>query len=323
MSAKTDNFKIGVFTIIGVGLFVTGLLVFGAWSHFKKTSLFETYVKGEVSGLSVGSPVELRGVRVGKVTGISFSWNEYPDSTPGYVVVDFEINDNVSGLPPGAARDQRLQAAVARGLRARPTAQGVTGTSMLSLEYLDPTEYPALKVPWTPRYSYIPSAPGLLGELLVSMRQALHKLDHVDITELNQMAETDLKSVGRLLDRVERMDLESLNTNANALLTEVRGSNAKFQSFIDDTDGTMKKMELEKLARDSDAAIGQLRETISALEPKLAKIDVDSLNQTLASAQRTLHQADDVLFELKQYPSGFLFGKPPPALKEVQSPAKR
>jgi len=44
-----------------------------------------------VSGLSVGSAVELRGVRVGKVTSIGFSWNDYQDASPGYVVVVFEI----------------------------------------------------------------------------------------------------------------------------------------------------------------------------------------------------------------------------------------
>ena len=49
-----------------------------------------------------------------------------------------------------------------------------------------------------------------------------------------------------MLDRVERVDLDRLSTNAAELLVEVRQSNAKLQSFIDDTDGTVKKLELEK-----------------------------------------------------------------------------
>jgi len=96
MSTRINNFKIGLFTFIGVGLVVTGLLVFGVWSNLKKSSLFETYVTTDVSGLSVGSAVELRGVRVGKVTSIGFSWNVYQDASPGYVVVVFEMNDDVS-----------------------------------------------------------------------------------------------------------------------------------------------------------------------------------------------------------------------------------
>ncbi len=70
MSAKINNFKIGLFAFFGVALVVTGLLVFGVWSNLKKSSLFETYVTTDVSGLSVGSAVELRGVRVGKVTAL-------------------------------------------------------------------------------------------------------------------------------------------------------------------------------------------------------------------------------------------------------------
>jgi len=316
MSAKIDNFKIGLFAFFGVGLVVTGLLVFGVWSNLKKSSLFETYVTTDVSGLSVGSAVELRGVRVGKVTSIGFSWNEYQDASPGYVVVVFEMNDDVSILPPGPERNQRLQAAVDHGLRARPKAQGVTGTCIMSLEYLNPAENPPLKVPWTPRHTYIPSAPGLIGDLLVSMREALHKLDRIDVVTLDQLAQLDLKSVGRLLGRVERMDLEGLSTNANALVTEMRSSNGKLQSLLADTDDTVKKMQLDKLTHDADAMI-------SALEPGLANLDFDALNRTLENASRTLHEADDVLFGLKQYPSGFLLGKPPVPIKNVQPPAKQ
>ncbi len=323
MSAKINNFKIGLFTFIGTGLVVTGLLVFGVWSNLKKSSTFETYVTTDVSGLSVGSAVELRGVRVGKVTSIGFSWNEYQDASPGYVVVVFEMNDDVSILPSGQERSKRLQAAIDHGLRARPKAQGVTGTCIVSLEFLNPAENPPLQVPWTPRHTYIPSAPGLLGDLLDSMREALHKLDRVDVAALNELAVTDLKSVGRILGHIERIDLESLGTNATALLTEARSSNAKLQSFLDHTDDTIAKMKLEKLAHDADGLIGQLQDTVGSLQPGLANLHFDALNQTLDNASRTLHEADGVLFELKQYPSGFILGKPPVPVKNVQPPAKQ
>jgi hypothetical protein len=155
------------------------------------------------------------------------------------------------------------------------------------------------------------------------MREALHKLDQVDVAALDHLAEVDLKSVGHLLGRVERIDLESLGTNANALLTELRGSNAKLQSFLDHTGDTIAKMELEKLAHDADGLVGQLQETVGSLQPGLANLDFDALNQTLDNASRTLHEADDVLFEMKQYPSGFILGKPPLPIKNVQPPAKQ
>jgi ABC-type transporter Mla subunit MlaD len=318
MSAKTNNFKLGLFTLFGLGLLATGVLAFGTWTSFEKKSLFETYVPGDVSGLSVGSAVELRGVRVGKVTHIGFSWIEYQDSQPGCVVVVFEIRDDVFVTPLGNGWREQLQTAVDRGLRARLKAQGVTGTCIVSLEYLDAPEYPVMKFAWTPRRIFIPSAPGLFGELLASLHRALHGLDHLDVTALNEMAQKDLKSLGRVLDRVERVDLDSLSTNATALLRQLRGSTAKLDSFIDDIDGTVNKLQLEKLTKDADALVEQLRDTISKLEPGLTSVDFDSLNQTLAKARQAIQNMDEVLNELKEYPSGFIFGQPPPRLKEVQ-----
>jgi len=137
------------------------------------------------------------------------------------------------------------------------------------------------------------------------------------------LAQDDLKSVSRLLGRVERIDLEGLGTNANALLTELRGSNAKLQSLLDHTGDIIAKMELEKLAHDADGLVTQLQETVGSLQPGLAKLDFDAFNQTLDKASRTLHEADDVLFELKQYPSGFILGKPPVPIKNIQPPAKQ
>jgi hypothetical protein len=94
-----------------------------------------------------------------------------------------------------------------------------------------------------------------------------------------------LKSAGQVLDKVNQVDFGNLGTNANSLLTESRT-------------------------------------TVAQLQPALANLDFNALNQTLANAQRTLHDLDDVLAELKNYPSGFLLGAPPPPVKGVQPQAK-
>src|SRR5437867_735390 len=138
MSAKCNNLKLGVFVLAGIGLLVAGILAFGARSFLEKKATVETYIDDEVQGLSVGSPVELRGVRVGKVTRINFCWNEYPQTRSNLVVVVFDIRDDVSPLPPGEAREELVQNEINRGLRARVKAQGITGNCILSLEYINP-----------------------------------------------------------------------------------------------------------------------------------------------------------------------------------------
>jgi phospholipid/cholesterol/gamma-HCH transport system substrate-binding protein len=323
MSMPTNNFKLGLFTLCGLALLLAGILAFGARGYFESTTLYETYIVGDVTGLAVGSAVELRGVHVGRVKRINFSWNDYQVTQPGYVVVLFEIRDEVAPLPPGDARNELLQAAIKQGLRARLKNQGITGNSILSLEYVNPAENPPVQFPWTPKHTYIPSAPGQFGELLASAEKTLHNLEHLDFAAMNQLLQGDLKSVGQVLDKVDQVDFGGISTNANSLLTELRGTNTKLKSFIDDTDDTLKKMKLEKLTQDADALIDQLRDTVAKLQPGLANIDFEALNQTIENARRTMRDMDDVILELKEYPSGFLFGKPPPAVKEVQPPAKK
>jgi ABC-type transporter Mla subunit MlaD len=318
MNKHTNNFKLGLFTLGGLLLLAAGLLAFGARGYFVRTTVFETYVIGDVPGLAVGSAVELRGVRVGKVRKINFSWNEYEQTDPSYVVVEFEMRDDVTPLPPGAARSQMLQSAIKRGLRARLKSQGITGTSLLSLEYLNPTENPPAQIPWRPKHIYIPAAPSQLGELLVSIEKSLHNFERLDFGALGQLLQSDLKSAGDVLDRAKQADFGALSTNANSLLMELRGSNTKLQSFIEDADGAVKRMKLDKLAQDVDNLIGTLQGTVEALKPGLANIDFDALNQTLADAHRTLDNLNEVMDELKQYPSGFLFGNPPSPVKEAQ-----
>jgi hypothetical protein len=72
-----------------------------------------------------------------------------------------------------------------------------------------------------------------------------------------------------------------------------------------------------------DGLVGEVQETVAGLKPGLVNIDFDSLNQTLANAHRTLDHLDEVVLELKQYPSGFLFGKPPLPVKEVQPSTRK
>lgn len=322
MSQPINNFKLGLFTLGGVALLVVGLLVFGARTYFVPTSEFETYIKGDVTGLEVGSAVELRGVRVGKVSGINFSWTEYEPTQPSYIVVDFEMRNDIAPGSPGAGNDL-LQKAIQRGLRARVKAKGITGTSILSLEYVDPAENPPVQVPWTPHYTYIPSAPGEFGELLASVEKTLHNVESLDFNALNQLLVGDLKSAGQVLANAKQLDFGELNTNANSLLTDLRGTNTKLKSLIQDTDNTVQKVKLERLTQDLDSLVGQLQEVVSRVGPGVASIDFNALNQTLTNTRQTIRDLDDVLAELKQYPSGFLFGKPPAPVKGVPTSRTR
>ncbi len=318
MSKPVNNFKLGVFTLCGLAILVAGLLAFGARNFFEPKSQYETYIAGDVTGLTVGSGVELRGVNVGKVTHIDFSWTEYQASNPNYIVVQFEMRNDIEPRTDDKTDEALLEDAIARGLRARIKTKGITGATVLSLEYVDPIENPPASVPWKPRNTYIPSAPGEFSELISSVEKALGNVQNLDLKEMNRLLAGDLQSAGRVLDNAEQFDFGSLSTNANVLLTDLRGSNVKLKALLQHTDSTVGKLKLEKLSHDLDTLADQLQDTVARIEPGVANINFNELNETLTKARQAIDDLDDTLTELKQYPSGFIFGSPPAPVKGIE-----
>ena len=97
---------------------------------------------------------------------------------------------------PARHRTSCSNSAIRQGLRARVKAKGITGTSILSLEYVNPADNPPVQVPWTPKHTYIPSAPGEFGELLASVEKTLHNVESLDFNALNHLLMGDLEIGG-------------------------------------------------------------------------------------------------------------------------------
>ena len=67
MNARGAHFFIGLFVVAGVvSIFAAGLWLAGA-DRSEETILYEIRFEGSVSGLSVGSRVSYRGIRIGSV----------------------------------------------------------------------------------------------------------------------------------------------------------------------------------------------------------------------------------------------------------------
>ena len=322
MDAKTNDFKLGVFALVSLGLLGAGLFAFGAVSYFQKTDVLETYLNGNAEGLSVGAPVTLRGVKIGKVTRMDFSWNVYDETGPQYVIAEFQVRNNIS---PGASKNalaERVQAQVARGLRARIKPQGFTGTSLLSLEYVDAAEYPPPPFPWTPRHLCIPSAPSQFGEILDSAQKTLHNIGELDLKALNGSLQRDLAAAEKVIDHldcvlgsaeklighVDQVNFHGIATNADGLITELRSD--------------VKEMHLAKLSNDADEAFRGVTATLGRVDQVVGNLDTGSLNDALANLRLASGDLDDSLVKLQKYPSGFLLGRPPPPARSVEKTGK-
>jgi len=319
MAAKSNNVKIGIFVIIAILLLIAGVLAFGAKSYFTPKTYFETAIVGEVSGLSVGSGVQFRGVPIGKVSRIAMVWNDYPKSQKNYIIVDFEVDGDLLPLPPGVNVKDAVKRGTEHGLRAIVKGQGITGTSILAIESVTPPP-PEAELDYSPRHVYIPSTPGQFSRMLESIETSLENVQRLDFAAIGQGITNALGGVRLLADKLDKLDLHNIATNASSLLVQGRSAAVKAEETLSEIRQSIKGMKLDNVSQHADALLTDLRETSARLQTLLARLNSVPMQDAVLDLEQTLNTLTEVLVDLKRYPSGFLLGGPPPPVKGVQPP---
>jgi ABC-type transporter Mla subunit MlaD len=353
MSQRANYFKLGLFVIGAIVAGILVLLVIGTGRFLQKRVTIETYFDESVQGLDIGSKMKYRGVDVGQVTRISFTYVQYEQDKPmadrkRYVLVEAQIQPRLVGGQ--AANDIASPASTAieveKGLRVRLAPQGITGTSYLEIDYVDPANNPPLPVDWAPDNIYIPSAPSTVRQLVNSASEIMERLHNLDVegvvTNLNKLLTTTNDRVAaldtkRLQERTERtlakiestlndIAAKKLSDEAVALLSELRKSNAELQV-------TLANPSFKKLPESADAALQKVRDlvgdprlasSIAHMERTLARLDriLGGGESDLATTIENLRQISDNLRDLtedaKRYPSGIIFGAPPRPVERTQ-----
>lgn len=303
MSAKPNFFRLGLFIVGGVALLIAILLIFGGGQLFHPKVMMETYVDGSVQGIDVGSPVKFRGVPIGKVTQISFTFTEYGIDRiyqfSNYVVVFMEIDREV--FPNMFTKDLSplLEKNIEQGLRVRIQPQGITGLNYMDIDYLDPERFPILKPSWKPRYYYIPSAPGQLASFIDSINGILREVEQLNINGISQSATVLLKNLNQA---VKNAEIEKISANV--------------QHLVKNLDSTLEAAAIPELSADARALITnldtsnkELQQILKNLEPasRISAVQVHELLRNLASTSENLEQLSA---ELKKRPSLLLWGSP-------------
>jgi ABC-type transporter Mla subunit MlaD len=322
MSEKASSFRIGLFVTLGVAIILAALFLFGIRSAFQPTYMFETYTTGDVEGLSVGSAVKLRGVNVGKVTEIGFSWNLYEVSQPACVVVRCAVRQKIAPQEFRGDFTATLKIIVERGLRAVVQSQGITGSSVVALQVMDPAKYPPLEVPWTPKYPYIPSAPSQLGRLLASVDRTLSNLEKFDVAGLSKSLNRALDTASAALEKLNTLDVKGISEQTKKALQDADAAVLEIKGLAEDARQDVRNMKLAAVGSDAQQLLRDLDARLTALIDKLSAIDVRSLNETLAGTREAARNLNDALSELKKYPSGFIFGKAPPPAPVLEKEKK-
>jgi ABC-type transporter Mla subunit MlaD len=342
MSMKPNYFKIGVFVIIAMALIFGAAVVFGAGLFAQDKVYFETYFTEAISGLNVGSPIELRGVNIGKVEKIAFVAKVYGDMVQRIqkgseygllvVVVGSAPPESWQGLSQEQAQEL-LSQMVTRGLRMQVTSNLLTGQSYLQADYYDPEKFPPLEISWQPEHVYIPSIPSDL----TTLREILNKLQKIDvkkvldsldkaINDLN-IGEVSQQAIGLLSEaqlKVRALDTETLSTSANHFLASVDQTvvdanvpelSQQLQNFITEIRQTNK--DLQKLLASPTETQSNIPEMIARINSALSRIDKLIANERpeleiiLANFREISDNIKELTSCLKGHPSELLFSQPP------------
>ena len=300
MTEPVSRFRIGLFVIVGAAILVAALFLFGIRDAFRPTYKFETYTVGDVEGLSVGSAVKLRGVEIGKVVEIGFSWNIYgAGSDPRCIVVRCAVQQHIA--PVGETDFQKeVDEAVASGLRAVVQSEGITGSSVVALQQMDPKLYPPMKFSWSPKYLYVPSAPSQLGRLLAAVDRTLSNLAKVDTAGLTNKLGHALESADQLLRKLSEADVKGITGNASKVLENASGTVGEIKGLVQDARDDLRKMQLDAVGQDAGKLVKNLDARLTVLIEMLSAIDVRSLNDTLAGTRDAARSLNEALEELKR-----------------------
>ncbi|MDY0012972.1 MAG: MlaD family protein [Rhodocyclaceae bacterium] len=233
----------------------------------------ETYVlrfEESVRGLSVGAPVDFRGVALGEVTAIDVDFDDSAAELGMRVTVELyperlRSRRAVPGLGAGKTSRQVIDRMVARGLRAQLRSGNlVSGQLYVALDFF-PSAKP-VKVEWGQTPVGLPTTKASLEELQATLTRILAKLDKLPLEEIGQDTRQAMASLTRAVAQAEtlirRMDglvdgeLRTTLEEARGALSEGRKLMAADAPLQQDARAT-----LQELTRAA-AALRQLADTL-------------------------------------------------------------
>lgn len=309
MSARIGTFGLGLFVLAGIAVLIAGVLVIGAGEYGTGGTLMETYLDESVQGLDVGSPVKFRGVEIGRVEEIGFVGNYYP-LEPGspefyrfgrYVIVRARLSAKwVPTDDPTTFITDLRRLVNEEGLRVMLAAQGLTGTSYLELDYVDPLKNRPADPPWTPRAVYIPGAPSTFSRLGTAAERVFERLEKLQIEQLVQDLDRALVVMTKAVEDAEVADVSQ---QAVKLLADVRDTSRTLREAIERVDVPKLQLSVEKTLATLEQAVQRLELVVASESGQL-----DAVMGDLRESTRNLRELSD---GARANPSQFLFSAPP------------
>lgn len=317
--ANHENYaKIGFAVVAGVVAIVATLVYLGGADAGQGIVFAETYSDSPVSGLSVGSDVNLRGVKVGEVREISFIGTEYPEAA-GADIPKIHI---LMAFTPRKMRksgdvepEEHLRELVSRGLHATVASSGVTGLSKIELNF-PRSEIAPREISWRPRYVCIPPAPSMLESFSDAAAKFMNQVNKMDFSSVWSNVSSVAESAARVAGNVDRLvedekdGVAAIVRKLDETATSAKALTVGLKDQIGKIDLSSAWSNVSSVAESAARAAGNIDRLVENEKENVAEI-VRKLDEAAASAKEF---AD----ELKDNPSLLIRANDAEPLPETQ-----
>lgn len=161
------------------------------------------HFEGSIRGLTVGSPVEFRGIPVGQVLDINMEYDAAKKVFLIPVLIEIEQERiKVVGEMQDSDRKWQNDYLVEQGLRAQlKTGSLITGQLYVDLDF-HPNAEPA-QINWEGRYPQMPTVPTSIEEITTSLTHLLKKLEKLPIEQIGNDLRDTVQGAKRLVNSAE------------------------------------------------------------------------------------------------------------------------
>jgi paraquat-inducible protein B len=280
------------------------------------------YFEGSVRGLTVGSPVEFRGIPIGQVLDINMEYDAEKKAFLIPVLIEIEQERiKVVGHLDDADRKKRSDYLVQQGMRAQlKTGSLITGQLYVELDF-HPDAEPA-QINWEGRYPQLPTVPTSMDEITTSLTQLLKKLEKLPIEQIGNDLRDTVQGAKRLVNSAELQEaIAALDNTLNevqqfaATLSQVIAP--ELRSAVSNLNTTLKHT--RKLAQNFDrtvvpelnATLKDAQSTINAIKGSISKdsslyYELMRVLKELTGAARSIRVMADYL---ERHPDALIYGK--------------
>ena len=331
MARKANPAIIGTFTLGALAVGIVGLIVFGSGRFFVQHTRAVAYFAGDIQGLTVGAPVDVRGVQVGTVTKISIRLDVATMAPVIPVYMEFDPGRFDVPAADRTTAEQRLRTAIQNGLHARLAVQSlVTGQLIVELD-LEPDAARSL-VGADPSTLEIPTSPSEIQRIKNAIERL--PLEKIADSAIRLFADADrlvtapefpilLRSLtassndfDHLLNSAQA-DLGPLIGNVNAtfdsardVLGEARGAVQQARAAFATGDHLM-STDLHETARAAISTLQKVDKTFADADSLLAanspqRYDLNQILMNLSAAARALRVFSD---NLERRPNSLIMGR--------------